>query len=107
MANTGSENTTTEQTHRSPAAVLTGSAEQRLESVRVGRRLLKVSLIDIPLKNPGLIPTLRIVWINTAELFNQVLTVPKKSPETSAESKKINFWEINQIQKAHFHFQQK
>lgn len=104
MANTGPDNATTGQTHRSPAAVVTGSPEQRLESVRVGQRLSKVSLIDILLKNPGLIPMLKIAGINTAELFNQVLMAPKKSPGTLAESKKINCWKINQIQKAHFHF---
>lgn len=46
----------------------------------------------------------KIAWINTAELFNQVLMVPKNSTEILAESKEINFQEINQIQKAHFHF---
>lgn len=88
--------------------MVTGSPEQRSESVRIGQRLSKVNLIDILLKNPGLIPKLKIAWINTPELFNQVLMVPKKSPETLAESKEINFWEINLFpQKAHFHFQQK
>lgn len=48
---------------------------------------------------------LKIAWINTPELFHQVLMVPKKSPEALAESKKTNFWEINLFpQKAHFHF---
>lgn len=90
-AKAGPDNTTTGQTHRSPAAGVTGSPEQRFESVRTGQRFSKVSLIDFLFKTPGLIPMLKIAWISTAELFNQILMVSKKSPETLAESKKINF----------------
>lgn len=50
----------------------------------------KVSLIDVLLKNPGLIPMSKIAWINIMELFGQVyLMVPEKSLGTLAENKKI------------------
>lgn len=107
MANTGPDNTTTGQTHTGHCC--SGHRLSRAKiRVRIGQRLSKVSLSDILLKNPGLIPMLKIAWINTPELVSQVLMLPKKSPETLAESRKKNFWKINLFpEKANFHFQQK